>query len=68
MTNWVLTHSRGFGWVAMTLADDRRGVTMLEYCLIAALIAAVCVGSATTLGSAVSGMFSNVSGSIEVHH
>ncbi len=68
MTTWILAQSRGFGPAAMKLAGDKRGVTTLEYCLIAALIAAVCVGSATTLGSAISGMFSNVSDSIEVHH
>jgi pilus assembly protein Flp/PilA len=49
-------------WLAMKA--DRRGVTMLEYGLIAALIAAVCVGAVTTLGTRISTGFTNVSGSI----
>ncbi len=49
-------------WLEMK--TDRRGVTMLEYGLIAALIAAVCVGAVTTLGTNISTAFTNVSGSI----
>ncbi|MGA3402010.1 MAG: Flp family type IVb pilin [Acetobacteraceae bacterium] len=49
-------------WLA--LKTDRRGVTMLEYGLIAALIAAVCVGAVTTLGTDISNTFSAVAGSI----
>ncbi len=48
----------------LDLKTDRRGVTMLEYGLIAALIAAVCVGAVTTLGTNISTAFTNVSGSI----
>ena len=48
----------------MRLGDDERGVTMLEYGLIAALIAAVCVGAVTTLGTNIQGMFTAVAGSI----
>ncbi len=42
------------------LRSDRRGVTMLEYALIAALVAVAAVTILTTLGSTVSGVFSNV--------
>ena len=50
---------------AMALLNgDKRGVTMLEYGLIAALIAAVCVGAVTTLGTDISATFTNVSSSI----
>jgi pilus assembly protein Flp/PilA len=37
---------------------------MLEYGLIAALIAAVCVGAVTTLGTDINGVFVNVASSI----
>ena len=48
----------------LDLKTDRRGVTMLEYVLIAALIAAVCVGAITTFGTDLSGTFTNVAGSL----
>jgi pilus assembly protein Flp/PilA len=48
----------------LELKTDRRAVTMLEYGLIAALIAAVCVGAVTTLGSDISGKFTNIAASI----
>ncbi len=48
----------------LELKTDRRGVTMLEYGLIAALIAAVCVGAVTTLGSNISTTFTGVGTSI----
>lgn len=48
----------------LQLRDDTRGVTMLEYGLIAALIAAVCVGAVTTLGTDIQGTFNNIAGSI----
>lgn len=43
---------------------DTRGVTMLEYGLIAALIAAVCVGTISALGSGINTAFTNVANSI----
>jgi len=46
------------------LGSDRRGVTMLEYGLIAALIAAVCIGAVSTLGNTVLATFTGVAGSI----
>jgi pilus assembly protein Flp/PilA len=50
------------GW--LELKTDQRGVTMLEYGLIAALIAAVCVGAVTTLGTNISTAFTGVATSI----
>lgn len=49
---------------ASNLHDDKRGVTMLEYGLIAALIAAVCVTAVTTLGLNIETAFNNISNSI----
>ncbi|MEN0077242.1 MAG: Flp family type IVb pilin [Paracraurococcus sp.] len=46
--------------LARSLVTDRKGVTALEYGLIAALIAAVIVGAVTTLGSNASGVFQYV--------
>jgi pilus assembly protein Flp/PilA len=48
----------------LELKTDRRAVTMLEYGLIAALIAAVCVGAVTTLGTDISTKFNAIATSI----
>jgi pilus assembly protein Flp/PilA len=58
MLNYVRTA------MALKLAQlnvDKRAVTAIEYALIAALIAVVIVGAATTLGSKVSSTFNTVS-------
>ncbi len=46
------------------LIGDKKGVTALEYALIAALIAVVIIGAVTLLGSSVSGVFSKVANTI----
>jgi pilus assembly protein Flp/PilA len=48
----------------LELKTDKRAVTMLEYGLIAALIAAVCVGAVTTLGTDIQTKFNNIATSI----
>jgi pilus assembly protein Flp/PilA len=48
----------------LELKTDRRAVTMLEYGLIAALIAAVCVGAVTSLGTDIKNEFGAVASSI----
>lgn len=45
----------------LSLKSDRRGVTMLEYGLIAALVAVVAVTALATLGTNLSGTFTSVS-------
>ncbi len=42
-----------------SLKGDKRGVTMVEYGLLAALIAVVCITAVTTLGSDLSAGFLN---------
>jgi pilus assembly protein Flp/PilA len=42
------------------LGTDERGVTALEYGLIAGLVAVVIVGSVTALGSKLSGTFATI--------
>ena len=64
MTSWLLARCGRLRRALRQLGNDRRGVTMLEYGLIAALIAAVCVAAVTTLGSNLETMFINVAGSI----
>src|SRR5579885_2052213 len=41
-------------------AGDRRGVTMIEYALIAALVAMVCFSILVTMGSSLSGLYSRI--------
>lgn len=43
---------------------DDEGATMVEYGIMVALIAAVCIATVTTLGKSVNGAFSNVNASI----
>lgn len=46
------------------LGRDKRGVSAVEYALIAALIAVVIIGTVTTLGTNVKSVFSTISSSI----
>lgn len=46
------------------LVKDNAGVTAIEYGLIAALIAVVCIGLWTTIGQNLSGAFSTIATSI----
>lgn len=46
------------------LVGDKKGVTALEYALIAALIAVVIIGSVSLLGTSVSKVFSTVANTI----
>lgn len=43
------------------LRGDKRGVTALEYGLIASLIAVVIIGAVTTLGTSLSSVFNKIS-------
>ncbi len=45
-------------WINITM--DRRAVTAVEYAMIAALIAAVCVTAVTTLGTNINSLFLSV--------
>jgi pilus assembly protein Flp/PilA len=46
------------------LKSDKRGVTMVEYGLMAALIAVVCIGAVTTLGGDLSTKFNDIAGKV----
>ncbi len=53
--HYVMSHLK-----AAQIARDERGVTALEYAMIAALIAVVIVGAVTALGTRISGTFTNI--------
>ncbi len=46
----------------LCLKGDRRGVTVLEYGLIASLIAVAVITAVTTLGTKIGGTFTNIAG------
>jgi pilus assembly protein Flp/PilA len=45
----------------MLLKHDRRGVTAMEYGIIAALVAVVIIAAVTLLGTALTGVFTSIS-------
>ena len=47
-----------------TFRADRKGVAALEYALMAALIAVVIVSAVTSLGTKLSGVFTNITAAI----
>ena len=49
---------------AKQFVKGEEGATMVEYGLMIALIAAVCIGVVTTLGGNLSTKFNNVAGSV----
>jgi pilus assembly protein Flp/PilA len=50
--------------VLTSLLKDERGVTAIEYSLIAALIAVAAIGSFTMIGTTISTTFSTVAGKL----
>ena len=44
---------------------DESGATMIEYGLIAALVAVAAITALTTMGESISGMFTSVSGKLD---
>ena len=49
---------------ARRFVKDDSGATMVEYALMVALVAAVCVVAVTALGTAISGKFTSVAGNV----
>jgi pilus assembly protein Flp/PilA len=49
---------------AKRFMSDDSGATMVEYALMVALVAAVCVVAVTALGTALTGQFTSVAGSV----
>ena len=50
-------------WITSRI-DDERGASLVEYALLVALIAVVCIAAVTALGSSVSTKFSEVDASL----
>ncbi len=57
--HYVMTHLK-----AAQMKGDERGVTAIEYALIAALIGVVIIVGATTLGTTINSKFSAIAASI----
>ena len=49
---------------AKKFTTDESGATMVEYALMVALVAAVCVVAVTALGTALSGQFTTIAGNV----
>jgi pilus assembly protein Flp/PilA len=50
--------------IVRRLTEDRRGVTAIEYGLIAALVAIAAIAAMTSLGTSLSSTFSNVASTL----
>ena len=51
-------------WINAKFDTDERGASLVEYALLVALIAAVCVGAVTLIGKGANSKFSSVSSSL----
>ena len=62
-TNMITSVRFLAAWVAAHV-DDERGASLVEYALLVALIAVVCIAAVTTLGKNASSKFESVGNSI----
>jgi len=61
----MLVHVEVFAlWARARFGDDERGASLVEYALLVALIAVVCIGAVTLLGGNAKSKFSTVASSI----
>ena len=51
-------------WLRARFGDDERGASLVEYALLVALIAVVCIAAVTLLGNNASSKFNSVGNSI----
>jgi pilus assembly protein Flp/PilA len=51
-------------WLQARFGDDERGASLVEYALLVALIAVVCIVAITFLGASASSQFNNVGSSL----
>src|SRR5690606_28249833 len=63
-TPMTLTYEFLANWLRARVADSERGASLVEYALLVALIAVVCIAAVTILGNNASNKFSSVGGSI----
>jgi pilus assembly protein Flp/PilA len=52
------------GWLRAKFGEDERGASLVEYALLLALIAVVCILAITTLGNKASSKFESIEGSL----
>lgn len=57
--HYVMSHLK-----AVQMKSDERGVTAIEYGMIAALIAIVIIGSVSAIGTSLSSKFSSIAASV----
>lgn len=60
----ILTYEWLAAWVRARFADTDRGASLVEYALLVALIAVVCIAAVTILGKNASNKFESVGASI----
>ena len=60
----VTTYEFLAAWVSIRFSDDERGASLVEYALLVALIAVVCIVAITFLGGSASSQFNNVGSSM----
>ena len=60
----ILTYEVLANWLRARYADGERGASLVEYALLVALIAVVCIAAVTLLGKNASNKFSSVGTSI----
>jgi pilus assembly protein Flp/PilA len=60
----LLAYDYFANWLRARFADSERGASLVEYALLVALIAVVCIAAISLLGNSASGKFSTVANSI----
>ncbi|MBL8778993.1 MAG: Flp family type IVb pilin [Acidimicrobiales bacterium] len=60
----ILTYEFLANWMRARFADSERGASLVEYALLVALIAVVCIAAVTILGNNASKKFDSVGTSI----
>ena len=60
----ITTYEFAAAWLTSRVAKDERGASLVEYALLVALIAVVCILAITFLGNSASSKFSSVGTSI----
>ena len=60
----ILSYEFLANWLRARFADNERGASLVEYALLVALIAVVCIAAVTILGKNASNKFSSVGTSI----
>lgn len=60
----ILSYEFLANWLRARFTDSERGASLVEYALLVALIAVVCIAAVSALGNRASSNFSSISSSI----